>query len=316
MNRSTLNHFKTAMLFAVPAAVTGAIGYAVAGRLGLMLCAAAYTLLATIVFLYAERMVLKQHDAEYIPESQAPGLYAIANELARRAGAPRPRLYLLPAAAPEMLVTGRTAQRGAIGLSKGLTDLLSTEELAAVIAHAIHHLRSGETRPMTMAAGLVGVLIFVSKLFRWRNLLGPKMVKPEIRGGVASDAFLWALIAPIGAALVRGTVYPSRQYRADAASAHFIGDTNPLCTALEKIEAYTPGAAPDDVSPSTAHLFLCRPVLRNGGMDLFRTHPPMTKRIRKLEALGQVINYFQLVMKPSLSEQIEPKIFREERTNI
>lgn len=153
MNRSTINHFKTAMLFAVPASVAGAIGYAVAGWLGLTLCAAPYSSLATIVFLRADRMVLKQHHAEYIPESQAPGLYAIANELARRARAPRPKLYLLPAAAPELLVTGRTADCGAIGLSRGLTDLLNTEELAAVIAQAIHHLRSGEARPMTMVAG-------------------------------------------------------------------------------------------------------------------------------------------------------------------
>ena len=313
MNRSTINYLKTAMLFAAPAGLSAALGYAVGGWLGLMLCAAAWISSATIIFFCADRIILTKVRAEHVPECEAPGLYALLGELSRRAQVRSPALYLLPEAAPQMLVTGRTADRGAIGLSQGLLELLSMEELAAVIAHAIHHLRSGETQPMTMAAGLVAALISVSNFFRWSNLLGKKWVRPESRGGIPSDAVLWVLIAPIAAALVKATAYPSRQLRADVASAHLIGDAHALCTALTKMELRTPQESPECVSPATAHLFFCAPVNNEDQADLFRTHPPIAERLRRVEELGRAIHYFKRVMKLRHANEYS-KDLREERT--
>jgi heat shock protein HtpX len=316
MNRATINHFKTAMLFIMPGAVSAVFGYAMAGRIGLVLCFAVYSLLATASFLWADRMILSQHNAEHIPESRAAGLYALVNELSRRATSVPPRLYLLPETAPQLLVTGRRASRGAIAISKGLLTLLSTEELAALIAHAIDHLRSGETRPMTIAAGLVQCLISLSNFFRWSNLLGSKLVRTEKQYGPPSDAFLWVVIAPIAAALIRGVVYPSRQFRADQASAHVIGNSSSLCAALTKIEAHTPEVSPKSVSVATAHLFVCSPRLRLSSLPLFRTHPPIADRLDRLEALGRTIHFFQRLTKCSSHEQTEAPVFRKERTNI
>ncbi len=291
MNRSTINHFKTGMLFLAPAVLSAAIGYLLAGWVALALCAAVHASLAATAFLRRGRMVLNRYGAAYIPESQAPGLYALLSELARRAALPRPALYLLPETAPRLLVIGRNAETGAIAISKGLLQLLNTEELAAVIAHAIDHLRSGETGPMTMMAGLVEQWISLANSFRWISFLGSKSRTAEKRRGAPSDAFLWVLIAPLAAALVRATVYPSRQFRADAASAHLIGDANPLCTALAKIEARATDLVPESPSPATAHLFLCDPLIRESRMSLFRTHPPMEERLRRLDALDHLIDY-------------------------
>jgi heat shock protein HtpX len=314
MNRATINHFKVAMLFAVPSALFGAMSYAVAGWAWLMLSAGAYSLLAGIAFFCARRMILKQHGAEYMPNSQAPGLYALLSELAERAEISTPALYLLPEAAPQLLITAGNSGRGAIALSNGLLRLLNTRELAAVIAHAIDHLRSREAGPMTLVAGLVGGLISISKFFRWSNLLGARYVSTQNFGGVPSDAFLWFLFAPIAAVLVRSTVYPSRKFRADAASAHLIGDSNPLSTALRKIEAHTPKIAAESVSPATAHLFLCSPISEDSAMHLFRTHPPITERLERLDALGHSIRYFQRVMQPSRRQK--SNTLRERQINI
>lgn len=316
MNRAAINNFKTAMLIVTPAAIWAALGHAIAGNLGLVLCAVVYSSLATTAFLCADRLILKQYGAEYVPESRATGLYALVGELCRRVALPPPALYLLPEAAPQLLVTGRSAKHGVIAFSKGLLALLSTAELAAVTAHALDHVRSGETRPMTMAAALVQGLISVSNHLRWSNLLGPKLVRTEEQFGLVSDALLWFAFAPIAAAIIRGVVYPSRQFRADQASAHLIGDTNPLRQALAKIEAYTPATAPNSVSVATAHLLLCSPMLGEHPWPLFRSHPRFDERLRRLEDLGRTIQYFQRLARCSSPEELQPTILREERTNI
>jgi heat shock protein HtpX len=264
MNRGPFKGFKTAVLFITPGALLAVLGITAAGWAGLAVCAAGYTLFALPAFLSADRVVLRQHCAEYVSEDQAPGLHALITELARRAMLPAPALYLLPAAAPQLLVTGANPRRGAIALSKGLLELLSRDELAAAIGHAIGHLRSGETRPMAMAGGLARGLISLSKL----------------------HPFFEVPAALLTAAMIRGAVYPSRQFRADETSAHLIGDANPLCTALRKIAAHTPKAAPKSVSPATAHLFLCDPVSGNGPSGAFSTHPPVNERLYRLEALS------------------------------
>jgi heat shock protein HtpX len=316
MDRSTINYFKTATLFVAPAAIGAAFGYTVAGWLGLMLCAAACISLCLIVFLSADRIVLEQHRAGHIQEQQAPGLYAVVGQLARRAGVRRPAVYLLREAAPQMLVTGRSANRGSIGLSRGLLDLLSTEELAAVIAHAIHQVRSGETAPMTMVSGLAGGLVSLSNIFRLSNLPGQRAVKIEKHGGISADAFLWPLVAPFAAALIRATVYPSRLFRADMASVHLIGDPNPLYTALAKIQAQTGDLTLESVSPVTAHLFFYSPLSGEPKMNLFRTHPSITQRLDRLDAADPVVHHFERGIKRSSWRANRTKILSEERTNL
>jgi heat shock protein HtpX len=292
MNACIINYFKTAMLFCAPLALISAAGYAIAGWPAAALSAAAWFALAALIFFSADRRILKQHRAEYIPERQAPGLYALLGEVARLAETRRPALYLLPETAPEMLVTGTTVARGAIGLSNGLLQLLSTEEQAAVMAHAIHHLRSRETQPMAMVAGAVAALIRISKLLR---LLPANGTRSEKGGG--SDGVLWMLMAPSVALLVRAIVCASRQFRADVASAHLIGDAHALCTALIKIELRTPHVAPDSVSPATAHLLLCAPQTAEDPIHLFQTQPPIAERLRRLEELRRAIHYFDRLMK-------------------
>src|SRR5205823_13954857 len=109
MNWATLNYSRTAVLFLAPSAVCALLGYGIAGWAGLAICAAAYILFATVAFVSADRMVLRQHRAELIPNGQALGLHALVSELSRRAMLATPALYLLPEAAPQLLVTGRNA---------------------------------------------------------------------------------------------------------------------------------------------------------------------------------------------------------------
>ena len=91
---------------------------------------------------------------------------------------------------------------------------------------------------------------------------------------------LFALVAPIGAALVQMAISRSREYVADATAARLTGDPEALASALERLS----GAAariPYQGQPATASLYIVNP-FAGGLAALFSTHPPMETRIARL----------------------------------
>lgn len=287
MNTTLTNFMKVAILFLLPGSLLAALAYGLVGWTGAGACVALYSLFAIAALASAERRVLAQHGAAYIAEHQAAGLYGLAGELARRAGVPTPALYLMPESAAQLLVTGGSAERSTVVVSKGLLQVLSREELAAVLAQAISRIRSGGVLPMTIAARLAEALISFSNFFRWSHLLPSRLIMSGKLDGIRADAFLWVLIAPLAAALIRMTTRPSRHFLADEASVHLIGDEGPLGDALLNLEAYRRVVPLESESPATAHLFICNPLSASGWARLFHTHPPIAERLDRLSALGR-----------------------------
>ena len=282
MNRVAINHFKTVALPFAIGCLCALLGFKVAGPVGLAVGGGLYILLAWTTLTQADRMILRIHGARLISERDAPGLYGMVRELARRADLPTPKIYLIPEAAPNIFTTGRRPHQGAIALTRGLLDILSGEELAAVIAHEISHLRCGDTLPLTIVAAVAALMISASNFLSCSNLLRtnePNRIKNE---GVASDTFFWILIAPITAALIRLTAYASREAEADESSVHLIGEAGPLCRALRKIQDSGSRTELASASPATAHLFISSPLTSAGLMGMFQTHPPLDQRIEKL----------------------------------
>jgi heat shock protein HtpX len=281
------NHFRIAILLLLPGAGLALLGYGVAGWVGFGLCSVLYSLGAIATIISAESTVLRRHGAAYIAKHQAPGLYGLAGELARRAGVPTPALRLMPESAAQLLVTAGIAGRTTVVLSRGLLQVLSREELAAVMAHAISRIGCDGVLAMTIAARWAEALISFSNFFRYSHLLPSKLTTFDKRDGIPSDAFLWVLIAPLAAALIRVATCPSRQFLSDESSVHLIGDDQPLGDGLRNLEAYGRVAPLESVSPATAHLFISNPLSTNGWARLFQAHPPVTERLERLEALGR-----------------------------
>lgn len=286
MNSALSHYLKIVVLLLLPGAVLAVLGYEVAGWAGLGGCAAVYCVFAVSTVVSAEGKVLRQHGAEYISERQAPGLYGLACELSRRAGLPTPALYLIPESTAQLLVTSGSATRSSVVFSRGLLQVLGREELAAVMAHAISRIRGGGVLEMTIAARSAEALISFSNFFRWSHLLPSKVTPFEMRDGIPSDAFLWVLIAPLAAALIRVAASPSRVFLADEASVRLMGNNLPLLAAVRKVEADRAVAPLTSISAATAHLFICNPLSGSGWARLFHTHPPVKERLNRLEAIG------------------------------
>jgi heat shock protein HtpX len=160
-------------------------------------------------------------------------------------------------------------------LSAGLINLLAADEIEAVLAHEIHHIKHGDTLMMTAAASLSTFILTIVAGLNWVVSLG-RTQKPN-----AVAQILSSIAAPLAALPVRLAASRSREIAADQFAVELTQKPEPLARALWKMQNYI-NALPKDGTLATAHLFIISP-LTNTGIDwLFKTHPKVDDRIKRL----------------------------------
>jgi len=274
-----MNGFKTTMLLAALTALLMVLGYLFGGSGGALIALVVAAGMNFFTYWNADKIVLRMHNAREVDAASAPEFYGLVADLARNAGLPMPKVYVVDTAAPNAFATGRNPENAAVAATTGLLGMLSREEVAAVMAHELGHVRNRDTLVMTMVATIAGAIAMIANfgLFFGGN-----------RGnGHAAAGILAVLMAPFAAMIVQMAISRTREYGADRAGAEISGNPAALATALAKIS----GAAqriPNPVverNPAAAQLYIV-PV---GLSELFSTHPSTEKRIAALHAMqGQV----------------------------
>ena len=271
----------------------------------------ALTLLALALAWWARHAgpqgVLAAAGAEELDHPRTPEevqLFNVVNEMSIAAGLPRPRIHLVPDDDPNAFATGYAPESSHIAVTRGLVALLSRDELQAVVAHELGHIRNLDVRLMTQLAGLVGAVAMVSdgfgRLLRHgaRGRVPVRIGSRGKKGGnlgplVLVVLALWIvswLVAPLVCRLLALGVSRKREFLADAMSAQYTRNPAALASALEKIEhAAAPTAS---IGRAAAHLCIADPLgrrvnVREGRLaDLFGTHPPMPLRVARLRAMA------------------------------
>jgi len=227
-------------------------------------------------------------------------LVNVVEEMAIAAGIPRPRIWVVPDPDPNAFATGLDEGHSHIAVTQGLLDLCSRDELQAVVAHELGHVKNLDVRLMTTLAALVGAVALmhdgVGRLLSSGGRLGGGSRGGKGKGGgvvVIVVLVLWVIswiLAPIIAQFLAMAVSRKREYLADAMGAQFTRNPMALASALNKIEAAE--APTTSIKRGAAHLCIADPLgrranLREGGLsDLFATHPPMTARIARLKGMA------------------------------
>jgi heat shock protein HtpX len=277
---------RTALLLAGLTGLFLALGYLLGGEAGM---AVAFVIAAAMnLFAYwnADAMVLNMAGAREIDRAEAPGFYGIVEQLAARAALPMPKVYLIEEDQPNAFATGRDPRHAAVAATTGLLARLAPEEIAGVMAHELAHVKNRDTLIMTVAATIAGA---IGMLANFAFLFGGARNNGEGRGAFgAVGAILAALLAPIAAMLVQMAISRGREYEADLIGAEICGQPLWLASALAKLEAAAheiPNPTAER-NPAIAHLYIVNPLSGQGMDNLFSTHPSMTNRILRLEAMA------------------------------
>ncbi|MBZ9963504.1 zinc metalloprotease HtpX [Mesorhizobium sp. BR1-1-2] len=279
-----MNTLRTAMLLAAMTALFMGVGFLIGGTGGMMI--AFLIAAATNLFSYwnADKMVLSMNRAVEVDEKNAPEYYAIVQALAKQAGLPMPRTYLIDNPQPNAFATGRNPQNAAVAASTGLLQRLTHEEVAAVMAHELAHVQHRDTLTMTIVATLAGA---ISMLGNFAFFLGGNRDNNSPFGFVGVLAAM--IVAPFAAMIVQMAVSRTREYEADRRGAEICGHPLWLASALDKIARGAERIPNLDAerNPAMAHLFIINPLSGERMDSLFSTHPNTENRIAALQAMAQ-----------------------------
>jgi heat shock protein HtpX len=281
-----MNFARTALLLAAMTGLFLAIGYLLAGEGGALIAFLIALAMNGFAYWNSDQTVLRMHNARPISRESAPELFGIVEQLARRAGLPMPKVYLVETDQPNAFATGRDPEHAAVAVTRGLLRACDSEELAGVLAHELGHIKHRDTLTMTITATLAGAIGFLSQFAFFFGMGRDQRNNPL---GIVGT-LLVMILAPLAAMLVQMAISRTREYAADRAGAEFSGHPLWLARALQKIERLASGTVNQTAEqhPASAHLFIVNPLHMGGVDNLFRTHPSTEDRIRRLREMAGV----------------------------
>ena len=282
-----MNYVKTAMLLALLTAIFVALGAAVGGQTGMVIAFVIALAMNAFSYWNSDKVVLRMYGAHEVDERSAPEYYGLVRELARNAGLPMPRVYIMDNPQPNAFATGRNPEHAAVCASTGLMQALSRDELAGVMAHELTHIKNHDTLIMTVAATIGGAISMLAQYMQFGMLFGGGR---DDRSGLGMIGALIAIIvAPLAALLVQMAISRSREYSADRGGAMISGHPLWLASALAKIQGYARQIPNEEAErvPATAHMFIINPLSGRGLDNMFSTHPNTENRIAALEEMAR-----------------------------
>ncbi|HET7028059.1 MAG TPA: M48 family metalloprotease [Candidatus Limnocylindrales bacterium] len=300
MNSFT-NTLRTWTLMAALAGILVVVGGLIGGRTGLVLALVLAIAMNGIVYWSSDTLALKANGARPLAPGEEPRVERIVGYLARQAGLPMPRLYIVDRPEPNAFATGRNPDHAAVAVTTGILELMDDRQLTGVLAHELSHVRNRDTLIGTIAATIGGAVSFLAQMGQFQLLFGGR---DDRNGGGAIGALAAIILAPLAALIIQLAVSRGREYQADRSGAALTSDPEGLAQALERLGAATsrptmpfgwsrrgmpsPAPAPQPaLNPAFAHLYIVNPLRGSDVASLFSTHPPLAERIARLRRLAQ-----------------------------
>lgn len=234
-----------------------------------------------VQFLRHVASVRSTADFDYVERRTHPRLFNIVEAQAIAAGLPLPKVGLIESPARNAFACGLSARSAVVVATRGLIEALDDNELAAVVAHEVSHIKNGDIRLMAAAAVMMDNMDLLQRqnplrIVDYRQVVLTILLPPFLMLFLGSK-----LITGLAFALARGSrllISASREFVADAEAVRMTHDPAALISALRRIEGRS---AVEGISPHADAMMIDGPT---GGA--FASHPTITERIAVLTRLS------------------------------
>lgn len=279
------NKRRTILIMIVFVVIIVAVGAAVAYFLNdwwvLLWVSIAATIYAVIQYFVAGGVATVMAGATEITKKDNPRLYNIVENLSITTGLPMPKVYIIEDKAPNAFATGRDPQHAVVAATTGLLDIMNDKELTAVMAHEMSHVKNYDIRVSMIVFGLVCVVGLISDIAMRMMFYGNRRRDDEGSPVAYLLIVFAAIFAPLIAAITQMAVSREREYLADASAVNITRYPEGMIDALKKLQSHSQPMK--NQNSAAASMYINNP-LRKGFFDnLFSTHPPLEKRIERLE---------------------------------
>jgi len=239
-----------------------------------------------IAFFSHSAMIRKATGSAPLERMENKRVYNLVENLCISSGMKMPGINVIGDDSLNAFASGINSKTYAVSLSRGIIDKLNDEELEAVIAHELTHIRNRDVRLLIISIVFVGIFAFVSEAIFRSMAYGRAGRGRKDGGGGIIIALLLALVGYLLASLFRFALSRKREYLADAGAAELTRRPRALASALRKVSADPTIEAVK--RKDVAQMFIENPQLKDKKSSfslasLFATHPPIAKRISILE---------------------------------
>lgn len=279
------NQLKTVALLGLLSGLLIAISYWIIGGSTGVIAGIAIAAFTNLMSWYqSDKIALAAYRAQPISLNQAPGLYQMIQRLCDRANLPMPDIFIVPTQAANAFATGRDPEHAAVAVTEGMINLLSEDELEAVLAHELTHVANRDTLTQAVAATIAGAISFLAQIVSY-SLWFPSS-RDNNRGANPLGLLLTVFLAPIAASVVQLAISRTREFEADAGSARLTGNPRALARALQRLEAMAK-QLPMTGNPAFEPLLIMNSFSGQFLANLFSSHPSTEARIEQLLKLEQ-----------------------------
>jgi heat shock protein HtpX len=234
-----------------------------------------------VQYFFSDKLVLWSTGARVIDSDEYPELHLMVEKLSKEAGLPSPKVAIMQSPVPNAFATGRSPKHAVVACTDSIMRLLTRDELEAVLAHELSHVKNRDILTMTMASFIAMIASMIMQSFLFSSLFGGR----NREGGSWIIVWIVSLVVYALSTLLILALSRYREFAADRGSAFITGNPRSLISALNKISGrmeVVPANAKAKIEGANA-FFIIPALSGNTIMELFSTHPPLEKRIANLE---------------------------------
>jgi len=238
-----------------------------------------------IAWFFHTSMIRKLSHSHPVTRQEEPELYNLLENLCIARGMTMPRLEIIETHARNAFASGLTEKSFAVTVTRGLMNALREDELEAVLAHELTHIRNLDVRLLIVTVIFTGLFGFLAQLM-WSNIRYNLFFVSGRRdrngAGVIIAMFVIAAVLWLGymaSLIMRFALSRRREYMADAGAVEMTKNPDAMMRALMRISGR------DRIPETTDDIAMMCIENHVPFLGIFATHPPIEKRIKAISAV-------------------------------